>query len=173
MNLFDDGVADTVTADKTQERVERLVSNSVFRRHLFLHPRHPSRGAPDRRSQKYHHVRRENSPEELGESQHHRERCSRPRQRDKFAAPKRWPIGRTEPTMAVRVRYRANELSEGVVEDILEANNFRVHEDNTLELRETWAVKGKDGKRRSRCRVVGEVHRDRWDSVVVLETSDA
>lgn len=75
--------------------------------------------------------------------------------------------------MAVRLRYRANELSEGVVEDILEANNFHVHEDNTLELRETWALKGKDGKRRSRYRVVGEVHRDRWDSIVVLETSDA
>ena len=75
--------------------------------------------------------------------------------------------------MVVRVRYRANELSEGVVEDILEANTFHVHEDNTLELRETWVVKGKDGKRRSRCKVVGEVHRDRWDSVVVLETAGA
>ena len=75
--------------------------------------------------------------------------------------------------MAVRVRYRANELSEGVVEDILEANSFRIHEDNTLSLRKTWVVKCKDGKRRSKCKVVGEVHRDRWDSVVVLETAVA
>ena len=78
-----------------------------------------------------------------------------------------------EPIMTVRVRYRSNELSEGVVEDILEANSFHVHEDNSLELRETWFVKSKDGKRRSRCRLVGEVHRDRWDSVIVLETADA
>ncbi len=73
--------------------------------------------------------------------------------------------------MPVRVRYRANELSEGVVEDIVEANTFLIHDDNTLELRESWVVKGKDGKRRSRSKVVGEVHRDRWDSVVVLEAA--
>ena len=82
-------------------------------------------------------------------------------------------VGRMEPIMAVRVRYRANDLSEGAVEEILEANSFHVHEDNTLELRETWVVIDKDGQRRTRCRVVGEVHRDRWDSVVVLETADA
>ena len=75
--------------------------------------------------------------------------------------------------MAVRVRYRANDLSEGAVEEILEANTFLIHEDDTLELRETWVVKDKDGQRRERFRVVGEVHRDRWDSVVVLETADA
>ena len=78
-----------------------------------------------------------------------------------------------EPIMTVRVRYRSNELSEGVVEDILEANSFHVHQDNTLELRESWFVKGKDGKRRLRFKVVGKVHRDRWDSVVGLETADA
>ena len=75
--------------------------------------------------------------------------------------------------MAVRVRYRANDLSEGAVEEILEANNFYVHEDNTLELRETWVVKDKDGQRRQKCRVVGEIHPNRWDSVVVLESADA
>jgi hypothetical protein len=73
--------------------------------------------------------------------------------------------------MAVRVRYRASELSEGVVEEILEANAFLIHEDNTLELRESWVEEDKDGRRRSRSKVVGEVHRDRWDSVVVLETA--
>jgi hypothetical protein len=75
--------------------------------------------------------------------------------------------------MTVRVRYRANDLSEGAVEEILEANSFHVHEDNTLELRETWVVKDKNGQRGQRYSVVGEVHRDRWDSVVVLETADA
>jgi hypothetical protein len=75
--------------------------------------------------------------------------------------------------MAVRVRYRANDLSEGVVETFHEANAFHIHEDNTLELRESWVEKGNDGKRRSWYRVVGEIHHDRWDSVVLLDTADA
>jgi len=73
--------------------------------------------------------------------------------------------------MAVRIRYRANELSEGIVEEIHEANAFHVHEDNTLELRETSTVKDNEGKRRTRTRVVGEVHPDRWDSIVLLENA--
>jgi hypothetical protein len=72
----------------------------------------------------------------------------------------------------IRVRYRANELSEGVVETFHEANAFHIHEDNTLELREAWVEEGRDGKRRDRYRVVGEIHRDRWDSVVVQNTAD-
>jgi hypothetical protein len=75
--------------------------------------------------------------------------------------------------MAVRVRYRANDLSEGVVETIDEANAFHIHEDNTLELRESWDETRSDGTTVTRYMVVGEIHRDRWDSVVVLDHADA
>jgi hypothetical protein len=75
--------------------------------------------------------------------------------------------------MAVRVRYRANDLSEGVVETIDEANAFHIYDDNTLELRESWDDSRGDGTTVTRYMVVGEIPRDRWDSVVVLDHADA
>ena len=71
--------------------------------------------------------------------------------------------------MPIRVRYKANDLSEGVVETISEANAFEVQEDNTLRLLERWTDEETE-KIRQRC--VGVVKWDRWDSVVVLEEAD-
>jgi hypothetical protein len=70
--------------------------------------------------------------------------------------------------VAVRVRYRPHDLGEaGVVERFEEANGFFVHDDNTLELRNRFD--DEDG--RPKYFVCGEVHPDRWDSVV-LEDDD-
>ena len=63
----------------------------------------------------------------------------------------------------LRIRYARTELSEGIVED-LDADKFVVHEDNTLELRR---INPKTG----RYRVVGMVHPDRWESIMLVEES--
>lgn len=67
--------------------------------------------------------------------------------------------------MTVRVRYRANDLSEGVVEEIPWANQWEVLADDTLILLDVYD--DDDGKKRKR--KVGSVHRERWDSVVVID----
>lgn len=61
----------------------------------------------------------------------------------------------------VRVRYCPTELSEGVVET-LDADQFVVHDDNTLELR-------KVNPETKKFRVVGFVHPKRWESVVLVD----
>jgi hypothetical protein len=66
--------------------------------------------------------------------------------------------------MTVRIRYRASDLGEGVVEEVAEANGYEILEDNTLVLHERWT----DGNGRKKKALVGSVHRDRWDSVVVM-----
>lgn len=75
--------------------------------------------------------------------------------------------------MTVRVRYRSNDLSEGVVEDVPEANAYRVLPDNTLELRCVWVDPESDEPNKRHVTTVGVVHQDRWESAVVREEADA
>lgn len=71
--------------------------------------------------------------------------------------------------MTVRVRYRANDLSEGVVEEIPWANNWEVAEDNTLYLLDVF-IDDETEKRVKR--KVGVVHQERWDSVCLVEEEE-
>lgn len=66
--------------------------------------------------------------------------------------------------MTVRVRYKPNDLSEGVVEEIEEANSYVRHEDDSLELRWVWD----EGSHR-KYRKVGSVRKGTWDSIVIVE----
>lgn len=63
----------------------------------------------------------------------------------------------------IRVRYRATELSEGVVE-LLPGDKIHVLDDNTVEFyelneKDKWAK-------------VGWVHPERWDSVCLAEETE-
>lgn len=70
--------------------------------------------------------------------------------------------------MAVRVRYKANDLSEGAVEVIPEANDYRILPDNSLELR--YVYEDEDDKRKFHA--VGTIHPDRWDAVVIEDMEE-
>lgn len=61
----------------------------------------------------------------------------------------------------LRVRYKAMEFNEGVVE-YLDADSYAILEDHTVELRRVNPATRK-------YRVVGALHPDRWDSIVILE----
>lgn len=63
--------------------------------------------------------------------------------------------------MGVRVRYTRTELSEGVVETFSNADRFVVHDNNTIELRQAT----ESGK----YRVMGYIHPDRWESVLIVD----
>lgn len=67
-------------------------------------------------------------------------------------------MGPTVSVQGVRVRYRASDLGEGVVETFPEATSFTVEPDNTLVL---IYYNGKTDE------IVGTVHADRWDSAVI------
>lgn len=68
--------------------------------------------------------------------------------------------------MGVKVRLHPPELTMGAEwECFPEATSYRILEDNTIELRE----KTTEGK----LRVIGHVHKERWDSVRIYETEDA
>lgn len=71
--------------------------------------------------------------------------------------------------MTIRVRYRPLELSAGVVED-LDADSYVVLDDNTVELRRTTSTDETTGK--SKYRVVGHLHPERWDKIEVFEEAE-
>ena len=64
----------------------------------------------------------------------------------------------------IRVRYKAMEFNEGVVE-YLDADKYVLYEDHSVELRRFNPETGK-------YRVVGTLHPDRWDSIVVMEDAE-
>lgn len=68
--------------------------------------------------------------------------------------------------MAVRVKYRAMDLSAGEHEVFALADAYEVLEDNTV------ILYSQDHEARTKRRI-GAVHRDRWESVQVLENSNA
>jgi hypothetical protein len=70
--------------------------------------------------------------------------------------------------MTIIVRYRANDLSEGLVDTIEGANEYEILEDNTLLLKFVYYKGNKRFFRR-----VGHIHRDRWDSVFAGEISSS
>lgn len=71
--------------------------------------------------------------------------------------------------MAVRVRYRPNELGEtGVVEIFYNADGWREDDDGNIILTRTYET-DEGESRRSR---VGVVKADRWDSVMVEESAE-
>lgn len=57
----------------------------------------------------------------------------------------------------IRVRFRRTELSEGTTETF-DADNFEVLSDNTVRL--LLVVKGEEEEK-----LIGLIHRDRWESV--------
>lgn len=69
--------------------------------------------------------------------------------------------------MTVRVRYTGTELCpEGVVEVVHEANGYVVEDDHRLLLKQEWYDEEQGKNRR---RTVGNVHPDRWQSVVNVD----
>lgn len=73
--------------------------------------------------------------------------------------------------MPVRVRYKPTDLSEGVVELILEADDYRLGEAGEVILFEVWEDDDEGKAKRQR---VGLLRPGCWDSVVILTTaSDA
>lgn len=71
--------------------------------------------------------------------------------------------------MTVRVRYRANDLSEGAVERFPEANQWDENDDGALELR--WRWRDDDGT--WHYVVTGTIRPGTWDSAVVELDGDA
>lgn len=65
--------------------------------------------------------------------------------------------------MAARIRYARTELSEGVVETLADVDKFEVSDDNTLVLK---GINPDTGK----YRVIGFVHPNRWESILLLDT---
>lgn len=66
--------------------------------------------------------------------------------------------------MAVRIRYLRTELSEGIVETLHEVDKFTVQDDNSVELRSF-------NEETQKYKVVGYIHPDRWESIMLVEDS--
>jgi hypothetical protein len=68
--------------------------------------------------------------------------------------------------MGVLVRYRPRELSEAAeTQHFPGADYYFIHDDNTLELRQT--IEGSH-----KYRVIGHVHKDRWESAIVVDDDE-
>ena len=72
--------------------------------------------------------------------------------------------------MAVRVKYRRTELSEGEHETFPGVDQYEVNGDNTVLLYERWTDEDTGKPKR---RQVGVIHPDRWESVLVVESAEA
>jgi hypothetical protein len=70
--------------------------------------------------------------------------------------------------MPLRVRYRPNDLSEGVVEEIMEADSWRVEEDGSVTLSRNWEHEDGVIKKHK----VGVLRPGCWDLVVVMEEAE-
>ena len=67
--------------------------------------------------------------------------------------------------MPVRVRYKPTDLSEGVVEVIAEADDYKMGDTGEVVLYEVWQDDDEDKPKRQR---VGLLAPGSWESVVVL-----
>ena len=67
--------------------------------------------------------------------------------------------------MTVRVHYRASELSDGATESFHEADAFGIMSDNSIQLR-------KMNQARDAYEIVGTIHPERWQSVVIVSNEE-
>jgi hypothetical protein len=65
----------------------------------------------------------------------------------------------------IRIRYRPTELMEGAVDTVI-GDKFIILPDNTVEIKQL-------NERTGKYRVVGMIHPDRWESVVLMEDTEA
>ena len=72
--------------------------------------------------------------------------------------------------MAIRVKYRRTEISEGEHETFDRADAYEISEDNTVLLYEHWTDEDTGKAKKSQ---VGAIHPDRWESVIVVERAEA
>ena len=65
--------------------------------------------------------------------------------------------------MAIRVKFKRTELSDGVIETFNNVDYYVIVEDGTVELRRRTTA--------GKYKVVGHIHPDRWDYVLVEQTA--
>lgn len=70
--------------------------------------------------------------------------------------------------MPVRVRYKPTDLSEGVVEVIAEADDYKLYDTGEVVLLELWEDEDGTTKRRH----VGVLRPGAWESVVIMAEAE-